>query len=437
MQYLLSQILLYNIMTTELSQKDLANAALTKANSCLRQLQYSDGINVLEEALLSIDDTSIQWVLHFNIGSMYSTWGKHEEAFKHFILAEANCDSMPLLCHNIGLNYKRWGKYKEAVEWYRKGIKLEPDNASLHNNLATCLIAQGEWEEGFQEQEWRLLAHPHARNVRSLFNKPDWDGKAGKGTILLYNEQGRGDLIQNSRYIPLIKNMGFKTTLIVKQDMFELMRKCADKVLVAGEKLNPKYDLVCSVNSLPHLFKTTTTNVPAPSLLLTKKKSKVPNAFWKKFGDKTRIAICWAGSRGNARDLYRSVCNAQFSVLNQEGVQLFSVQKKDPAQSPLIAPNYKDYVDMEEHITDLHDVADILLEMDLVVTVDTAIAHLAGSLDIPTWVLIPVQPDARWLLDGSRTPWYPSMRLFRQTTVDDWNTPFADVGTALTRKLFS
>ena len=416
-----------NLQENQLTQKEMANLSLEKANACLRQLQFSDGIAILQEVLEKIDDPSIQWVLHFNIGSMYSSWGKYSDADNHFKLAEQKgCKERGLLYHNIGLNHKRSLKYKEAIKYYRKGLKVDPNNPSIHNNLATCLLLLGEWDEGFKEWEWRLLAHHHSRNIRKLFHKPDWDGTPGKGTILIYNEQGRGDLIQYGRYIPLIKEYGYKTTLIVKEDMMDLMTNCgATHVLPAIESTNPNYDLVCSVNSLPHLIKTTINTIPDADYLRPKKKPPVPAKFWKKYDGKTKIGICWADSKFHGEDIYRSVCNAQFSVFNREKVQLFSVQKKDPVQSSLVAPNYTNFVDMEEYIKTMNDVACILQKMDLVITVDTSIAHLAASLGILTWVMVPVKPDYRWMLKSNTTPWYKTMQLYRQKVVDDWNTPFA------------
>lgn len=417
--------------------KEIANKALTEANEQMRIQQYDKGVEILKKAIEEVGDLPEKWVLHFNLGAIYSIWGKYEEALHHFLESEEDCNQLPLLYHNIGLNYKREMKYEEAIKWYKAGINKEPVNSALHNNLATCLIALGKWKEGFKEWEWRLLAHQHSRKVRKLFDKPDWDGTEGEGTILIYNEQGRGDMIQYSRYIRFIKEkFGYDTLLFVRPDMYDLMRECgATKIMAATEDAKPKYDLVCSVNSLPHFFGTTVRNVsaaPCNMHIIPKRKPPVKAGFWKEFEDKFKVGICWAGSAGHPQDIYRSVCNAQFSVFQHDNLQMFSVQKKDPRQVALIAENYEDmYVDMEDHIENMNDVALILEKMDLVIAVDTSIAHLAASLGIDTWVAIPKKPDYRWMLKKKTTPWYPTMRLFRQTEIDDWNAPFNEMAKKL------
>ena len=196
----------------------------------------------------------------------------------------------------------------------------------------------------------------------------------------------------------------------------------ADKVLPIG--VTSKYDYVVSVNSLPHIFKTTIDNVPAdiPYIFPVKTKNQKPI-----LGSKIKIGICWAGSPTHPNDDIRSCNNSYFEVLSKhQNVQLYSLQKIHPEQKALVVDD-SFYIDLSENMENFNDLANFILKMDLIITVDTSVAHLAGALNKEVWNLLCHPNDFRWLLHGNATPWYPSMKLFRQTKKGDWKRVFKQV----------
>jgi tetratricopeptide (TPR) repeat protein len=420
---------------------------IASTNDHFAKGDYSAAESILEKA---IEDGTDEWVIKFNLGSVKSCLGKQDQALELFqeILKQCPKNHLGLLRHNMGLCYKRKGNFKRAIQQYRKAIKHDPANPCAHNNLATCLFTLGEWKEAFYEWEWRLLAHERSRKIRNVFKTPDWSGDFSTGkNVLVYNERGRGDMIQNIRFAPFMKEMGLSVTVITRPEMVRLLSKCkgVDRVLPIGKKA--KFDCVTSVNSLPLFYGADIDNIPTEPYIFPTKVRSVPASFWKKFDGKFKIGFCYAGAESHPQDCLRSVHRFMFQHFERDNVALFSLQKGlGEKREYLNKPLFDDpeprifFEDMEPYINDVNDTANIIDKMDLVISVDTVIAHLAGAMGKPVWNMISESPDSRWMLNQSDTPWYSTMKLFRQKSsiVHDknaWAHPFKQASKELDKLL--
>jgi ADP-heptose:LPS heptosyltransferase len=410
------------------------NKTISQANEHLAKKELDKAENLLRKATDELDE----WIVFFNLATVLSTAGKQDEALQFFKEAEKRgCDEKAMLYHNRGLCYKRKGNLKKAACQYRKSIAEEHVNPNAHNNLATCLIELGEWEEGYSEWEWRLLAHQKSVRIRNLFPVPDWSGDLSSGSrVLVYNEQGNGDAIQNARFLSILKKRGLTTTVMVRPELVRLLSNCvgADRVVENGAKT--KYDCVASINSLGLFYGVTTENVPKAPYLFPKKRYPLPSSFWEEREDKLKVGFCYAGSSSHPNDFNRSVPRSMFRRFDMEGVELFCLQKSiSREQADRLHDDWDGFTDMAPYMTDFNDTAHIIQKMDIVVSVDTAVAHLAGALEKHTWLMLPTPSDPRWMRGGT-TPWYRWVYLFRQDK-DGWEKPFEKAENNLRTTLLS
>lgn len=328
--------------------------------------------------------------------------------------------------NNLGAAFKSCGNVSEAIECYRKAIELSPDNEDAHLNYAITLLLTGNFEEGWKEYEWRLKT----KNVYYRKNLMEWDGAELNGkTILLYADQGYGDTIQCARYIPLLKAMGAgKIVLECQPELISLMSSisCIDSIMQRKAGING-FDLCCALFSLPLIFKTNLENIPASVPYLT-----TPEQSIKKWSDRLkphknmlRIGLIWAGSPAYQEDKLRSLNLKTFLPLlklKEDKVIFFSLQKGPAAKEILDVPENSRPIDLSGEINDFSDTAAIMEQLSLIITVDTASAHLAGALGKPVWTLLPEDPDWRWLLEREESAWYPTMKLFRKDREGDWHS---------------
>jgi tetratricopeptide (TPR) repeat protein len=320
--------------------------------------------------------------------------------------------------HEIGRILNLAGRFQEGIAWLRRALALAPV-AEIHYDLCMALLRNGEFREGWAEYEWRWRAL--GRDLGSLagfrgLTEPLWDGSPFPGrTLLLHAEQGLGDTIQFARYIPLIAARGGTVILEVQPELKRLMRSLPGvlHLVAAGEPL-PKFDLQCPLLSAPLAFGTTLETVPPPApYRLPPGRARAAGAL--------RVGIVWAGSRCHPNDHNRSLpLDLLIPIFGNLEIDFYSFQV-GPAAAEIERLGLAGRVrNLAPLLSDFTDTADALTDMDLVISVDTAVAHLAGSLRVETWVLIPFVPDWRWLLDREDSPWYPGMRLFRQTRRGEW-----------------
>lgn len=361
---------------------------------------------------------------------------------------------------NLGISLEDLGEREAAAASYRRAIQLQPDYADAHRNLGLLLLLMGKFAEGWPEYEWRRLS-PEFSAVK--FPQPVWDGGDLTGrTIMLTIEQGWGDVLQFVRYAPLVKARGGRVAVNCPRALSLLLSltpgidwlPAATTSAGAGQAGSPRspgasvavdtrlidFDVQASLLSLPGILGTTLANVPANVPYLFADPRRIEHwrgvlAHWPGF----KIGVAWQGSRLYRRDAQRSIPLKHFAPLAKlPGVQLISLQKGDGSEQivPLAAE-----MSVAELGPDLDrdgafvDTAAVMKNLDLIITSDTAIAHLAGGLGVPVWVALPMLPDWRWLLDREDSPWYPAMRLFRQTQADDWSTVFERLADALRLQL--
>ncbi len=327
---------------------------------------------------------------------------------------------------NRGNTLKDLKQYKEAISSFENALALQPNIASAHWNKALTHILLGEYAQGWREYEWGWQCGE--RGKPRNYSQPTWLGDesiAGK-TILIHPEQGFGDLIQFSRYLPLIENIGAKVILETPESLIELMSTLSPTLTVIkeGEQL-PHFDFVCPLMSLPLALGTTVETIPKniPYLRVSDDKKQ----YWQaKLGPKSkpRIGIAWSGSMNNKID--NNLCARRNIPLEQLKPVLelpveFHVLQKD------IRPEDKSVLDTMTHLRcyqddlkDFSDTAAIIQQMDLVISICTSVAHLAGSLGQPTWVLLPYSADYRWLPDRSDSPWYQNINLIRCEAPGIW-----------------
>jgi TPR repeat/Glycosyltransferase family 9 (heptosyltransferase)/Tetratricopeptide repeat len=401
-------------------------------------LAHSVGSNDLAQSLVSracqLLPTSAAF--HNTLGEIYRVRGRLDMAYHCYQKALRYEPDMPEALNNMGILYAFQCQTDKSIETFRQAIRIRPDYAEAHDGLGLTLLLAGQLQEGWTEQEWRwkksILAH-----TRRNFSEPMWDGKPlGKKTLLIYSEQGFGDVLQFCRYVPLAKNfLGPDTTVIfeVPPELETLMRTVGgyDSLIVRSPSM-PHFDLQIPLMSVPWVMGTTLETIPAAVPYLKADEAKV--ARWRKriddLGPGKKVGIAWAGRPTHPRDAARSITLQQMAPLgangNAEGVIFVSVQK-GPAQEQLKNPPLgMKIVDVANELMDFDDTAALVSVLDLVVAVDTSINHLCGALNRPAWVLSPFSPDWRWLLGREDSPWYPSLRVFRQPAHEAW-APLLDV----------
>jgi len=332
--------------------------------------------------------------------------------------------------NNLAVALRERGDLDEAIAEWNRAIAIRPDYADAHFNLALGLLLKGDWQRGWEEHEWRWKVSrlPPPRP----FSQPCWKGEDVKRkTVLIHAEQGYGDAIQFLRYVPMLAERGARVIVEVQPELKRLADGLpgAAQVVERGAEL-PKFDFYCPMVSLPRGFATTPETIPAGMPYLSAD-AKITERWRTKFEGSPpalKVGLAWAGSPTHRNDRNRSIALSQLSPLaNVKGAAFFSLQKGAAA----IRTADFCMIDWISDLTDFAETAGLIANLDLVISVDTAVAHLAGAMGKPIWMLLPFMPDWRWLRDRSETPWYSRMRLFRQKRRGDWNAVIAEVAAAL------
>jgi len=327
--------------------------------------------------------------------------------------------------NNIGKTWHDQGDLKKAKIWYETALKLNPNYPEAHFNHAIALLAEGDFRNGWQEYEWRFhrqsarQVYPHQLNILRWNGAPFQDKR-----LLVHCEQGLGDVIQFCRYMPMVKALGGTVTLEVHASLVSLLEHITsvDRIIPFG-RLKPReidYDLYVPLMSLPLLFGTTIESIPAQIPYLHP--SPVEVSRWQsRLSSRcgARIGLVWSGS---ATDPRRSCPWEIISRLTKvmTNLQFFSLQKQLPPGITADLLEHANMIHWGNSLVDFHATAAAISHLDLVISIDTATAHLAGAMGKPVWILLPHAADWRWLQIRSDTPWYPTARLFRQPEKDDW-----------------
>jgi len=370
---------------------------------------------------------------HYNLGIVSSERGQPATAAAHYRAALALRPDYADAHLNLGVALKELGQLDEAVTHYRAAIAIEPDHPEAHSNLGIALLAQGDLTEGWGEHEWRWRTPRMIDAVRG-FSRPQWRGEAAAGkTLLIHAEQGFGDTLQFCRYARLAKERGSRVVLEVQKPLVRLLRglEGADLVIGRGEP-PPPFDLHCPMLSLPLALNTTLATIPGAMSYLNADPAQA--ARWRARlaamrHEGPRIGLVWAGSRrDHSRDLAavdkrRSIAPDRLApLLDLSAAQFFSLQKDGPP-----APADFPMIDVMDEMDDFADTAALIVNLDLVIAVDTAVAHLAAALGKPVWLLDRFDGCWRWLTNRADSPWYPGVRLYRQPRPGDWDSVLARV----------
>ncbi len=369
---------------------------------------------------------------HNNLGNVLRDQGKLDLAIHHFEEALRLKPDYAEAYNNLGIVRVQQGNTREALASYDRALSLRPDYPDARRNRGLSLLVSGEFEKGWPEYEFRWNGKsPVPRN----FKQPRWDGSnlAGR-TILLHWEQGLGDTINFIRYALLVKQLDGRVLFECQRPLARLLKGClgVDELIVEGSPL-PDFDVQAPLLSVPGILRTRIETIPVVVPYLFPEVSALKH--WRealKHLKGFRIGIVWQGNPGHKYDRLRSVTLRHFDeVARIPGVRLISLQK-GPGTEQLDADDLPFKVtELGRYVMDFTDTAAIVKQLDLVITCDTSVAHLAGALNVPVWVALPFAPDWRWLREREDSPWYPSMRLFRQKERGQWDEVFARINAEL------
>lgn len=335
----------------------------------------------------------------------------------------------PELLLNLGTLMIRLGQMKKGSDAFDRALAIRPDYAEAHWNRAHVLLMQGGFREGWREYEWRLRC-PGLNAYGRTFDAPRWDGAPLTGKrILIHSEQGFGDTLQFVRFLPQVKQRGGTVIFEAHKALRRLFDgiEGADILVQSGGDM-PEFDCYAPLLSLPFLFGMEEGSIPATPHL----RPASPPPINLPDSSSKRIGLVWAGRPQHGNDRNRSMALDHIKPLfENERCDFFSLQL-GPARDQIEQQNLQSTLtDLGEHLTDFAATASLIEQLDLVIAVDTAVAHLAGTLGKPVWLMLPFVPDWRWMLHRSDSPWYPTMRLFRQPVARDWNAVVADMKAAL------
>jgi tetratricopeptide (TPR) repeat protein len=338
--------------------------------------------------------------------------------------------------YNRGNALRDLHRHREAIDSYKSALALKPDYASAHWNLADCRLLLGDFALGWQEYEWRWKLEQRD-NARRDFQQPLWlGGKTLEGrTILLHSELGLGDTLLFCRYAKEVAALGATVVLEVQPPLLPLLADLEGiaQAVPRGAPL-PAFDYHCPLMSLPLAFKTDLSNVPANIPYIRSNAARV--AAWQaKLGEKRkpRVGVVWSGSQALRNDR-RSMALADMLPLVRDWAEWVSLQKEVREPEAALLASRADLRHVGGELEDFADTAALVEMMDVVVTVDTSVTHVAGAMGKPVWILLPFNPhDWRWMLDREDSPWYPTARLFRQPANGDWASVIRRVNEELVR----
>lgn len=429
------------------------NLAVTR----LRQNRLEEAAAGFERALRLKPDYA---EAHMNLGDIRQAYGRPREAIGSFRRALLLRPGFTDARYNLALVLQEQGEFEEALGEYRHVLAHDPDYAEAHNNAGTMLLALGrpeqaaasyraalradpqhpeanwnlgvvelllgDFESGWERYEWRLRQR---ESSPGRFTQPLWDGSPLEGRrLLLHAEQGLGDTIQFVRFANQAKARGGPVLLECQAQLAGLLARAGGVSRIANRE--GEFELHAPLMSLPRILKSA---IPSTVPYLCADPDLVQ--LWReRIGreNKVKIGLAWGGNPRHKNDTNRSMRLTNLATLAQvPGTIFFSLQKGPQAREVRDCPAGLEIVDLQDHLLDFEHTAAAIMNLDLVISVDTAVAHLAGALAKPVWTLLPFAPDWRWMAARPDSPWYPTMRLFRQKTRGDWDAVIQDVREAL------
>lgn len=406
--------------------------------SCLNSmgdiLRMRGDLAAAEEALTRALQIAPEFSLAYNnLGMVYLSQGDFSKAVMAFTQA-VQLDPTLFMAHfNIGLAFKELNRLEASIAAYRRAIAIKADFVEAHVNLAIVLLLDGQLREGFEEYEWRLM--PNFTPPRE-FASPCWDGMVDpNATLLVHTEQGFGDIIQFIRYLPFIAAEGMRIIVQCPAELQSLLQGVEGISMVYGfDEALPDFDFHIPLLSLPHLFQTDLSRIPAnvPYLFTAFEKTQAWRDQLFALGETLKIGLRWSGNPRNTHDGGRSCPLSLFEPLaGMSQVTFVSLQNEPLSELDRASAEKLGLVDVSSGLHDFTDTAALIANLDLVISVDTAVLHLAGALGRPTWALLKYAPHWPWLVGREDSPWYPSLFLFRQSEAGDWAKVLEEVAMVL------
>lgn len=403
---------------------DNAQALFNLGNALREEGRFEEAVARYQQALALTPEHA---EIHNNLGNVLALRGQEwmEDALASFNRAIELKPGFAEAHTNLGNALISLGRPDEAKQCFERALTLKADCADTHLMLGMVHLLQGQYGAGWEEYEWRWKNEKLQAASRQL-GKPRWDGgDLGGRTLLIHAEQGLGDTFQFSRYIAMAVRCGGNVIFECQSSLRSLVQRSitGHTCIAKGEPL-PPFDVHCPLLSLPRIFETTLENVPrdVPYLHADQANAKQWRDRLAAATDALKVGLVWAGNKDHKNDHNRSIALSKLAPLGElPGVAFFSLQKGEPAKQAQSAPAELHLIDWTDELETFDQTAGLIENLDLVISVDTAVAHLTGALGKRAWTLLPHSPDWRWMIAREDSPWYPTMRLFRQPGVGEWD----------------
>jgi tetratricopeptide (TPR) repeat protein len=420
-------------------QPDFAEAHNNIGNILLSKNQLDSAVKYFQNAVSIRKDYA---EAHYNLGVALNGLTEFEAARSAFTKAINERPGFVEAYNNLGVALQNLGEIREAEAVLNKALSLKPDFAEAVWNRSLVRLLSGDLLNGFKEYEVRFRKPDQTSIYPHSFEVPRWDGMSFKGRrLLVHYEQGFGDTLQFVRYLPMVKSRGGTVIFEVQSELYSLLNNLEgiDSLIEGQKKCSPgvPFDCVIPLLSLPGIFGTRMDTIP----------QKVPYVFpdsvkaeyWRKrisVGKDFKVGIVWAGNLNNPKGRHRSCSLKHFIPIGgMPSVTLYGLQKGDAVEEIEKLHDSIQVANLADSLTDFSDTCAIIANLDLIISVDTAVAHLAGAMGKPTFVLLSTPCDWRWLLDREDSPWYPTMTLFRQPRKGEWESVFKQVRLAVQERL--
>ncbi len=409
---------------------NLSDAHNNLGNSLKEKGLFDEAVTCYTKALQMTPDRAD---VYYNLGIVLKEKGSVDEAIDNYMKAIQFYPGYIDAYNNLGIAFKENGQLDKAINCFKDALQINSNDVVTHWNLSLVLLLSGNFKEGWKEYEWRLKVKDfyHPDFCCPISNESDMEGR----TILLHAEQGFGDTIQFIRYAPLVAQRGAEVIVRCQKELASLLQGVKGIAMVIDyDKQLPDFDFYCPLLSLPLFFGTTLENVPgetpyinADRILVQKWKNRIKDA-----DPKLKVGLVWAGRE------QRSFSLEFFLPLLEIGnICFYSLQKGEAAKQAKNSPYDLKLIDYTEELNDFSDTAALLDNLDLIISIDTAVAHLAGALGKSVWTLLPFAPDWRWMLNRGYSPWYATMRLFRQPSNGDWKSVISKIIVELQNRLLN
>ena len=413
--------------------RSLANAHAGLAAVDLDLKDFQSAMRSAREAIRLNPALPDGWT---HLGAAQLETGQTQAALKTLQTAAQLSPNDAAVLRNAGLSLIADGRPRLALAAFERVLALEPNSPQAHLDLALTLLSMGDLERGFSEFEWRWKCK-NFHSARWETSQPQWRGQPLYGrTILLHAEQGIGDTLQFIRYAKLVAQRGGRVRILCAAEVAELIATAPGVERVATEQTIGTIDFHCPLLSLPLALGTRLPTIPAEHAYLHADPTKV-SAWRERLGapdGRRRVGLVWAGNANHPGDHLRSISAEKFAPLAKASqIAFYTLQKGTAAAQIADLQNHLPVIDLTEHLTDFSQTAALIDNLDLVITVDTSVAHLSAAMGKPTWILLSNRPDWRWLHDRETSPWYPTARLFRQSKNGGWSEVIERVADELGR----